>query len=75
MAQAARSKKSNISMIQSKKASVPYYTVNDVMAMQGCCRRTAQQRIKDLNDELKKKGYRTYPAGKVSRTYYDEQYY
>lgn len=51
-----------------------FYTVEDVMHMLGVSKTTAYREIKQLNDELKQKGYITV-SGKVPRKFFEEKFY
>lgn len=51
---------------------VPYYTAEDVQKLLGIGRSKAYYIIKQLNDELKSKGFITV-AGKVSKKYFRER--
>ena len=55
-------------------ASVPYYTIKDVMRLQGVKEAKAGQVIRNLNAELEAKGYLPFPKGKVPKKYYHERY-
>lgn len=63
--------------IQGKQA-VPieknFYTVQDVMEMQGCKRSKASNVICALNKELEEKGYLPIGRGKVVKNYYDKRF-
>lgn len=59
---------------QQPVVTIGYYTVKDVMVMLGVQRTKAQDVIRELNDELEKKGYRRWPKGKISKRYFDERY-
>ncbi|PHB04317.1 hypothetical protein COE81_23465 [Bacillus wiedmannii] len=51
-----------------------FYNSKDVQSMLGLgCIRTAQIRIKAMNDELKEKGY-WFERGKVPVTFFHEKY-
>jgi hypothetical protein len=52
----------------------PWVRVNEVQGYFGCSRTKGYAIIKQLNDELKSKGFLTY-AGRVSRRYFNERYY
>lgn len=51
-----------------------FYQVNDVMKMLGISQSKAYVIIRDLNKELKAKGYITI-NGKVPKIYFDERLY
>lgn len=51
---------------------VPYYTAEDVQKLLGIGSSKAYYIIKQLNDELKSKGFITV-AGKVSKKYFRER--
>ena len=51
-----------------------YYTANEVAFMVGVGRTTAYGIVKQLNRELKEKGYLVVD-GKVSKDYFDERYF
>ncbi|WP_018213716.1 hypothetical protein [Desulfitobacterium hafniense] len=51
-----------------------FYQVNDVMKMLGISQSKAYGIIRDLNKELKAKGYITI-NGKVPKIYFDERLY
>lgn len=51
---------------------VPYYTAEDVQKLLGIGSSKAYNIIKQLNDELKSKGFITV-AGKVSKKYFRER--
>lgn len=51
-----------------------YYTANDVMEMLGVSRAKAYRIVKELNDELSKRGY-IVVAGKVPKRFLAEKYY
>lgn len=51
-----------------------YYTANDVMGMLGVSKATAYTIIRELNDELRNKGYLTL-QGKVPKVYFQEKWY
>lgn len=53
-------------------AEVPYYTAEDVQKLLGIGSSKAYYIIKQLNDELKSKGFITV-AGKVSKKYFRER--
>ena len=52
----------------------PWVRVKEVQSYFECSRTKAYDIIKQLNDELKAKGFLTY-AGRVSRRYFNERYY
>jgi hypothetical protein len=56
------------------KKENPWVRVKEVQACFDCCRAKAYNIIKELNEELKEKGYLTYP-GRVSRKYFNERFY
>lgn len=51
-----------------------YYTVDDIMGFLGIGQSKAYSIIRELNNELKSKGFITI-AGKVPKKYFDEKYY
>lgn len=51
-----------------------YYTVYDIMAFLGIGQSKAYSIIRELNNELKSKGFITI-AGKIPKKYFDEKYY
>lgn len=51
-----------------------YYTAVEVADMLGVCTSTGYRIIRELNDELKRKGYITI-AGRVSKAYFKERTY
>ena len=53
-------------------AEVPYYTAEDVQKLLGIGSSKAYYIIRQLNDELKSKGFITV-AGKVSKKYFRER--
>lgn len=64
--------------ILSEKQAIPieknYYTVQDVMEMQGCKRSKASNVINGLNRELEEQGYLPIGRGKVVKNYYDKRF-
>ena len=54
--------------------SKTYYTAEEVAQIIGAKTCTGYKVIRELNQELKSKGYITI-AGKVSKKYFDEKYY
>lgn len=52
----------------------PYMTVEEVKEVIGCGEGLAYKIIRNLNAELKAKGYLTI-TGKVSRAYFEEKVY
>lgn len=51
-----------------------YFSVEDIMLITGVKQSKAYQIIRDLNYELKNKGYITI-AGQVSKKFFNEKYY
>jgi len=51
-----------------------FYTVNDVAQMLGISKSKSYQIIRDLSNQLKKKGYLTV-SGKISKNYFNEKIY
>lgn len=51
-----------------------YYTVEDVQKLLGVASSKAYQVIRQLNSQLKAKGYITV-AGRVPKKYFNERYY
>lgn len=51
-----------------------YYTANEVMEMLGISRGHAYKIVKQLNEELARKGFIVI-AGKVPKKYFAEHYY
>ncbi|MDB0441003.1 hypothetical protein C4R89_15975 [Clostridioides difficile] len=51
-----------------------YYKVEEVAELLDVAESTAYRVIRDLNKELKKKGYYTF-AGKVPKTYLEERFF
>lgn len=51
-----------------------YYNADQVQQILGVSRSKAYQIIRELNDELRKKGYLVTP-GKISRKYMEEKCY
>lgn len=58
-------------MAETKKT---YYDVNDIKEILGVAESKAYKVIRELNAELKKKGF-VCVAGKVSRKFFNERYY
>lgn len=58
-----------------KQPDNSFYSVSDVMVILGCKNSKASQVIRDLNEELKNKGYFAFPQGKVSKKYFNEKFY
>lgn len=54
--------------------SIMLITVDEIMTLFGISRSSAYRIISDLNQSLKKKGYRTV-QGKTSRKFFYENYY
>lgn len=52
-----------------------YYTAQDVQEILGIKPAKAYAIIKELREELVKKGYANYPQGKVPKKYFNERYY
>ena len=51
-----------------------FYTVDDIMSFLGVGQSKAYSIIRELNNELKSKGFITI-AGRVPKKYFDEKYY
>ena len=56
---------------------VPYYTVEDVMVLNGVAKSKAYQIIKSLRTEMVQKNllHPDYPAGKIPKKYFNERNY
>lgn len=61
-------------MLQQTVVTIGYYTVADVMKILGVKRTKAQDVIRELNDELEKKGYHKWPRGRISKKYFNERF-
>lgn len=57
-----------------KNEEKTYLEVNDIMKITGVKQTKAYQIIRELNRQLKEKGYVTI-AGQVPRKYFNEKYY
>lgn len=57
-----------------KTAKDIFYFVNDVMVIFGCSRSMAYKIIRNLNAQLKEKGWEVYD-GRVSKSWFHERYY
>lgn len=55
-------------------ANQTYYTVEEVQELLGVKQTRAYNIIRELNNQLKAKGYITI-AGKISKKYFHEKYY
>jgi len=51
-----------------------YYTSTDIQNLLGVSRSVSYKLMKELNEELKEKGYIVI-AGKIPRAYFAERYY
>ena len=51
-----------------------FYSVEDVMHILGISKSAAYKIMRQMNDELKKKGFVIF-RGKVSRRYFEERFY
>lgn len=52
-----------------------FYNVNDVKRILECADSHAYKVIRELREEMAKKGYILPPAGKISKAYFDERLY
>ena len=61
--------------VKKPEVTVGYYGVTDVMVILGCGRTKAQDVIRQMNDELESKGYGRWQKGKISKTYFNQNYF
>ena len=63
-----------ISQEEGSDTMKPFLDYKEMMESLACSRAVAYKIIRELNDELKAKGFIIIP-GKVSRKYFNERYY